>query len=70
MMYSENEVYDLQRNRERQQEALKTAAQTFLRGKFATDAEYRPIHLTFESLTALLMEFEESESRTALGGCL
>jgi hypothetical protein len=67
-MYDENEVYDLQR--ERQQEALKTTVQVFLRSKFAADAEYRPIHLTFESLTALLMEFEASEGRTPLGGCL
>lgn len=69
-MYSENEVYDLERTRERQQEASRNAAREFLRTKFAADAEYRPIHLDFESLAALLAEYEESETRTPLGGCL
>jgi len=69
-MYDENEVYDLQRNQERQQAAHREAAREFLRKKFAKDAEFRPIHLDFESLSALLVEYTESESRTALGGCL
>jgi len=66
----ENEVYDLQRSRERQQESARQAAREFLRNRLSADAQYRPIHLDFESLAALLAEFEESENRTALGGCL
>jgi hypothetical protein len=69
-MYSANEIYDLERNRERQQESARAAAREFLLNKFSPDAQYRPIHLDFESLAALLQEYEESENRTALGGCL
>jgi hypothetical protein len=52
------------------QQDPRIAAREFLRSKFSPDAEYRPIHLDFESLVALLAEYEESENRTALGGCL
>jgi hypothetical protein len=69
-MYDENEVYDLQRGRELSQRISREKAQEFLRGKFAADAEFRPIHLTFKSLTALLVEYEEHETQTPLGGIL
>lgn len=37
-----------------------TFARKFLRAKFSPDAEFRPIHLSLESLALLLAEYEES----------
>lgn len=36
-------------------------AREFLAGKFAEDAQYRPIHLSFEELAALLAEFVQKQ---------
>jgi hypothetical protein len=39
------------------------AAQKFLLKKFSPEAQYRPIHLTMESLADLLAEYEMNEDR-------
>lgn len=42
-------------------EATRIAARAFVRRTLAEDAQYRPIHLTEESLVELLTEFREEE---------
>lgn len=42
-------------------EATRFAARAFVRRKLDKDAQYRPIHLTEESLVELLTEFREEE---------
>lgn len=42
-------------------EATRIAARAFVRKTLAPDTQYRPIHLTEESLVELLTEFREEQ---------
>lgn len=42
-------------------EATRIRARAFVRRTLSEDAQYRPIHLTEESLVELLTEFREEE---------
>jgi hypothetical protein len=42
-------------------QATRNAALEFVRRKLSADTEYRPIHLTQESLVELLTEFREEQ---------
>jgi hypothetical protein len=43
------------------EQATRRQAQDFVRRTLAEDAQYRPIHLTAETLVELLVQFREQE---------